>query len=491
VCSVAAQPAGTPPPADVPPPPGDAPRPPPDTEEEAEKGTDVKVPVTPEAEADARMRALEERLQKVEEELELAKEDNTFLEEKVSALAPLSGKFGGYLDFGFFTTTGNGAGTRPDLGYFYFPEYAGTDLVDSWVFMGDPLSTTINSRGDVADTGDSRAIVFDPVNSRGKSSFIVNALNMTLFTGIGETAQFNASVDLVPRARDVSDPNGVFIGDYIDVKLAYGEWRPRIGGDDPPFNLMLQAGKFDSVLGFEYRSLESPDRIGVTPSLICRYTCGRPLGLKARAQFLNEALTANVAITNGSHFHEGFPFSNEIDSNHMKTVAGRLSYSIDKKVEFGVSGAYGAQDFQPENDVHQWHVGGDVHVEIKDLEVTAEFVRGRARGQTSLMIPAGLRCDDAPCLKYWGGYLLAAYRVTNVFIPYFRIDSRDALHEAGSSFVYISTSARATLGVRAEIGTRVIVKAEGTLNREIDLDDEDRIPVIPNDVVTTSLVIKY
>ena len=71
------------------------------------------------------------------------------------------------------------------------------------------------------------------------------------------------------------------------------------------------------------------------------------------------------------------------------------------------------------------------------------------------------------------------------------IDSRDALHEAGASFVYISTSARATVGVRAEIGTRVIVKAEGTLNREIDLDDEDRIPVIPNDVVTTSLVIKY
>jgi hypothetical protein len=38
---------------------------------------------------------------------------------------------------------------------------------------------------------------------------------------------------------------------------------------------------------------------------------------------------------------------------------------------------------------------------------------------------------------------------------------------------------------------RVILKAEGTLNRGIDLDDETRIPVIPNDVFTSSLVVKY
>jgi hypothetical protein len=451
-------------------------------------------PATPDAnaEADARMQALEARLQKVEEDLDLAKDDNTFLEEKVAALAPLSGKIGGYLDFGFFTTTGNGAGTRSDLAQTYFPEYI-NKVPGSWVFMGDPLSTTINSRGDVADTGESRAITFDPVNSHGKSSFIVNALNLTLFTGIGETAQFNASVDLVPRARDVSDPNGVFVGDYIDVKLAYGEWRPRIGGDDPKVDLMLQAGKFDSVLGYEYRSIESPDRLGVTPSLICRYTCGRPLGLKARAQFLNKTLIANVAVTNGSHFHEGFPFANEIDSNHMKTVAGRLSYSIAGKVEVGVSGAWGAQDFQPSNDVHQWHAGADLHAEIKDLELTAEFVHGRAKGETSTVGP---RCDVAPCLKYYGGYLLAGYRLSNVFVPYFRTDFRDAMHWSGASFVYISQATRFTLGVRAEIGTRVILKAEGTLNREMTPEqlfggDATRIPTIPNDVVTSSLVIKY
>lgn len=449
-------------------------------------------PADADAEADARMRALEERLTKVEEELELAKDDRAYLEEKLAALAPLQGRFGGYLDLGFFATTGNGAGTRADLLQTYFPEYIGR-VPGSWVFMGDPMSTQINSRGDVADTGESRALVFDPINSRGKSTFLVNALNLNLFTGLGETAQFNASVDLVPRARDVSDPSGLFVGDYIDVKLAYGEWRPRVGGEEASWDLMIQAGKFDSVLGFEYRTLESPDRVGITPSLICRYTCGRPIGLKARAQFLDESLIANVAVTNGSHFHEGFPFANEIDSNHMKTAAGRLSYVIAKKVEVGVSGAWGAQDYQTSSDIRQWHAGVDVHAELKDLELTAEFVRGRAKGQTS---DIGPRCDLAPCLKYYGGYLLAAYRVTNVFIPYLRSDFRDAMHWAGASFVYISQATRFTLGLRAEIGTRVIVKAEGTLNREMDPEQllggtATRIPTIPNDVFTTSLVIKY
>ena len=53
-------------------------------------------------------------------------------------------------------------------------------LPDSWVLMGDPLSTQVNSRGDPADTGESLAVTFDPVDSRGKSSFIANALSLSL-----------------------------------------------------------------------------------------------------------------------------------------------------------------------------------------------------------------------------------------------------------------------------------------------------------------------
>ncbi|MBL9019194.1 MAG: outer membrane beta-barrel protein [Myxococcales bacterium] len=431
------------------------------------------------AKTDPRLDELTRRLQTLEDELSQVKDDNTYLEEKLQSLLPIAAKLGGYIDAGFFVTDGNGAGTRSDLIGQFYPEYLDKGIPGSWVFMGDPLSTTVNSRGDVADTGESRAIVFDPINSRGKSTFLVNAVNLALFAGLSETASAQVSVDFVPRARDISDVGGVFAGDYVDVKLAYGEWKPKL--DD--LELSLQAGKFDSVLGFEYRSLESPDRLGITPSLICRYLCGRPIGLKARARLLDNTVIANVAVTNGTHFSEGFTFADETDSNHLKTVAGRLSYLAGGKVELGASGAFGAQDQQTDSGLYQWHVGADVHAEVGDLELTVEYVKGKAKGKTSGMTLA--ECDDAPCLDYQGAYLLGGYRLTNVFVPYARVDWRDATHESGASFVYISKLVRFTVGLRAEIGTRVIVKAEATLNRELD-----RIPQFPNDVITTSLVLK-
>lgn len=427
---------------------------------------------------DPKLQELEQRLQKAEERIDQLEDDNKFLDDKVKDLLPLSGKISGYVDLGFFATTGNGAGTREDLINSYFPEYAGV-VPGSWVFMGDPLSTAVNSRGEPADTGESRAITFDPIHSRGNSSFIVNEVNMQLFGAIGETAQLNASIGFVPRSRNISDPNGLFLGDFIDVKLAYGEWRPKIDA----FQLTLQAGKFDSVLGYEYRALESPDRIGITPSLICRYTCGRPIGVKARARFFDDLVIANVAVTNGSHFSEGFDFSNETDQNEFKTVAGRLSSLIAKKVEVGVSGAFGAQDWQPSDSVYQWHMGADVHVELRDLEATFELVHGRANGQTSM---TGPHCDVAACIHYTGAYGQIAYHLTNTFIPYVRMDWRDAVHQSGDSFVYISDLMRATVGLRMEIGTRVILKIEATKNQELG-----RIPQFPDDVATSSLILRY
>ena len=71
--------------------------------------------------------------------------------------------------------------------------------------------------------------------------------------------------------------------------------------------------------------------------------------------------------TNGSHFQEQFPFSDETDVNEFKTVAGRLSTLIAKKVEVGVSGAFGAQDDQTSDSVYQWHVGADVHGKSKEF----------------------------------------------------------------------------------------------------------------------------
>jgi hypothetical protein len=441
------------------------------------------VPPLPEPIDDTKQRidTLEQRMQDLEEKLEEAKDDNKDLEEKIATLMPLAGKLGGYVDVGMFATTGNGAGTRSDLIGFYFPDYIGV-IPGSWVFMGDPLSTMVNSRGDVADTGESRAITFDPINSRGNSTFLVNAVNLTLFTGVGETGSAMVSVDFVPRARDIGDVAGLFLGDYIDVKLAYGEWKPTL----EKLDLSLQAGKFDSVVGREYRVIEAPDRTGITPSLLCRYLCGQPIGVKARAVFAG-SLIANVAVTNGSHFTESFSFHDETDANEFKTVAGRVSYGDkDGAWEVGASGSIGAQDVQGDNATYQWHVGADAHLDIRDFEVTAEYIQGDASGATSEMgTMSGAVCDLAPCLEYKAAYGQAAYRATNTFTPYLRVDWRDALHRSGASFVYVSEVIRGTVGLRAEIGARLIWKLELVKNYELGA-----LPQFPNDVVTTSLVIK-
>ncbi len=451
------------------------------------------------ADVEQRLRALEEQNRRLSDELARLREDHDSVEERlIQLMSKVSGRISGYLDFGFFHVGGDGTGIRPDVDRAVFPAnqpapFGGTynDIPGSWVFLGDPLSTTVNSRGEPANTqglnGDnSRAVVWNPIGT-GATSFIVNALNVQLFAGLGPNLTLNGSFDLVPRSRNVSDPNGVFLGDFIDVKLAYAEYTVPI----ERFDLRISAGKFDSVLGIEYRTQESPDRFGVTPSLICRYTCGRPLGLKARARFADDLFVIALAVTNGSHMIEGFPFYDEIATHDMKTFAGRVSTKLPLPpivfLEVGGSGAFGAQDFQAANDVYQWHYGVDLHLAVRDFDLRAEFVQGSADGKTG---SAGVPCDPvsggAPCLNYKGAYGIASYRILNWLGAYARGDWRDAVHRSGDSFLYVSRLWRATVGLRLELGTAVILKAEYTFNREID-----PIPQIPNDVFTTSMVVKY
>ncbi len=66
--------------------------------------------------------------------------------------SPLS--INGYVDLGFFAPNGNqGVGWVRDFGNRRFPEYGGY----GWTFLGDILSTTINTRGEVADLGEDSA----------------------------------------------------------------------------------------------------------------------------------------------------------------------------------------------------------------------------------------------------------------------------------------------------------------------------------------------
>lgn len=435
--------------------------------------------------------SVEERLRALEEGMEALKKENEALksahddlkaeheetQQKMKDLLPLKGRFFGYLDFGAFYVQGNGAGIRSDAGHAVYPEYS--DVAEGWVFYGDPLATTINSRGEPASFDGSRAITFDAINNGGRFSFIANAFNFGVFASIGDSLTVNASIDFIPRGRDVSKP-GVALGDWIDFKLGYVEYTLPTDAAD----LKIYVGKFDSTLGVEYRSMDSPDRLTVTPSLICRYTCGRPLGVKFRGRFFDDALVLAVAFTNGSNFVENFGFSNEIDTNFFKTGSARLSTRIPgTNLEIGFSTAVGAQDYQTADNILQWHVGGDVRFTWRDLELTAEVVHGRALGKDSA---DGTRCGDAPCLRYLGTYFLAGYRALNWLMPYARIDWREAFHRSGVAFVYVTNVLRATGGLRFDINEHLLLKAEYTHIHELGNQ-----PQIDDDVVTSSFVVRY
>lgn len=399
--------------------------------------------------------------------------------EPIGAATTLPVRISGYVDFGFFFATGTGAGHRQDLNHQNWPQHRGI----GWVFWGDPLSTAINSRGDPASTGDeagrSRAIVDDFIGAGGNSSFLVNEVNLELMSAPHRDVWLLTSIDFLPRGRNISRPDEFFLGDHIDVDLAFLNWTAFATMDHV---LDVQVGKFDSVMGIEYRIQESPDRFGVTPSLIFRYTGGNPLGLKARGRFLQDHVNVAVALTNGSHFRKNFPFFDEINTNPLPTGAGRIGFRYDGFVtaELGFSGLVGAQDQQPDPTTLQWQAGADLNVLWEDLELRAEYQQGAAMGAES----RGTPCLGAPCLDFRGAYGELSYRLFNWFGAMARLGWREAQHRDSGDFLYLVNIMRATVGARFEINRHLILKLEYLHNRELA-----ELPQIDNDVFTSSLVI--
>ena len=95
--------------------------------------------------------------------------------------------------------------------------------------------------------------------------------------------------------------------------------------------LLLFAGKFDSVFGIEYLEKEAPLRVGITPSLFARYTTGSSIGAKLfyRLQLapLWSALSLNVAATNSAPFSEALQPS-EVSLTGRPVLTGRLGYEL-------------------------------------------------------------------------------------------------------------------------------------------------------------------
>jgi len=373
-----------------------------------------------------------------------------------------------YVDVGAFAVGGNGSGIRSDVGHLYYPKYMGR-TPGEWVFMGDPLSTAINSLGEPSDTSNSREVPVDTVNSEGRPSLLVNTIGLAIGKYIGHDIAVASLTQLLPRPDN----------NILDVQLAEIEYRPQL--DDGM--LRVSAGKVDSVLGIEYRAQDAPVRLGVTPSLIGRYTSGRPLGV--RAQYQKGRLNISGTVANGDNFQPIFERETELKSNNLPTAAGHGQWMlpVGQGLEIGASGAIGPQDGQPDIHVTQWHLGFDAKLtDLHGFDAAAEYVQGRQEGKTASISMTA--CDVAPCLHYKGAYLLVDHRIRWWVTPYVRVDWRDAVHTKGAEFVYESHTIRGTFGVHFEMTSHIIAKIEYTKNHELG-----GIPQFADDILTSSLVV--
>jgi hypothetical protein len=387
---------------------------------------------------------------------------------------------GGYVDFGFFATGGNGTGFILDNGPLrYFPADSGNF---SWVVLGDLLAPAVNSRGEPADLGripgvDNR---YDGIASRGAPSFILNEVNLTLTSAVGETALARASIDFLPRSG-----TDFHLGDVFEVDLAELEWMPTRSRRTSVF-----VGKMDSVIGIEYRERKASQRFGITPTLLARYTTGTPLGLKVRSKLgVNDWFVFAAAVTNGSSTIEQFHFYDEIDSNAGKTVSGRVSIAPVRALEIGVSGEYGAQDHALDSTEPLWFAGVDLQAHLGALELKGQWLVGRGKGEGLAIYddphrPFGLKLNN-------GAYLEGDLMLTPVVGLLARGELRDARVWLGApgatgERIYITQGWRAVVGLRAAFNEHVILKAEYLRNGEYG-----GVPQIRDDVFTSSLVLVF
>jgi hypothetical protein len=448
---------------------------------------------------------------------------------------PTSVRLTGYIDFGFFAFfRGNGSGIttytpnpgtesqytgisdaatrnaaiRGDARTQRFPEFFapcgyddGTNVPVQcprspaaglnqarWHFLGDPLATAINSAGHPGDTRSqnnpsqtSQAVPYDYIQSGGRPTFIINEVNVSPIAKLGEGFLAMASINLYPRSASVSvgdkmDGGSVApagptkVGDYLWVDLAYLEYAT--AWKSGRHQLSIFAGRFDPNIGIEYRVRKSPDRFGVTPSLICRYSCGTPIGLKARGQFFDELITVALAVHNSASYQEQlFRFAEDTDKKYMKTVSGRASVHCSEKnhcskfnLEVGLSGEFGGEvdgfynvgqsEFNPF--VKQWTVDIDLHLEYRGFEFRAEYLKTQADGYYGSDVKPAL-----PRLTAQGAYLEGSYRLLNWLGVMLRWDVRDAVHtDYTVPFAYDALLWRVTGAVRFDINDSIALKTE-------------------------------
>jgi hypothetical protein len=392
----------------------------------------------------------------------------------------------GYVDVGFAKAQGNG--TSYPAGY--TPPMAGAP-VDYYV---DTFAPAVNSRGDVASTIPPPGTVVNGFLPRsagigGRPSFLLNTASVDLRYSAAELPiMVFTRLQLMPRLYGPDIGPGQTAGDTTRLLLeqAFGRITPLKNAE-----LAISVGKFDSVFGIEYLENQANFRIGITPSLIARYTTGQSVGVKAfyRVQIIpaSSAISINVAATNNGTFVDSLQGSSR-SLTGVPVATGRLGYELNLErisVKLGASASQGPRNDQTEGSAQkQTLYGFDARLVVPTLTVAAEYVHVDEKEAEGMKV-TGLDVFPMVTEFYAHGFYVQAAEELPLGIAPFRLSVYGRYGRRTAEFEGFSTIIvdRITAGLNVGIGDNLVVKGEYLINREVQ-----GAPQVDNNVMTSSVV---
>ena len=391
----------------------------------------------------------------------------------VGAPSPL--QITGYVDIGLAHAGGDGTSFSP------------SDQRLPADYGVDTFAPAVNSRGEAASTDPGGRFTngFLPRSAGigGRTSPLVNTVDFDFRYNVpAAPVMFFTRVQLLPR----------FIGSEAETRTLLEQAFARVIPFDA-HEFALSVGKFDSVFGIEYLDNEANIRIGVTPSLIARYTTGQSLGAKAfyRIQIPSawSAVSLNASATTSGTFVESLQMPDQ-SLTGVPVGAARLGYELNLpavQVKLGGSGVYGPRNDQRDSKVRQRIVGADLRIAIAGLYLNGEYVRvdEDEGGQKITSLGVFPIASAFHARGFYGqiayGRAVAAGPLHKV-TAYARYEQR---HAWFGGFTPITVD-RITAGLRLDLWEALIVKGEILVNRELE-----GAPTVPNDVQVLSVVYSW
>jgi hypothetical protein len=388
-------------------------------------------------------------------------------------LAPSPLSINGYIDVGFAKAQGNGTSFQPG------------DLRVPADYGVDTFATAVNSRGDVASTDSGGLFTngFLPrsVGIGGNPSFLINTANVDLrYTATEVPVLIFTRVQLLPRLESTGSTT------HVVMEQAFGRVTPL-----KSVELTVSVGKFDSIFGIEYLDNQANFRVGVTPSLLARYTTGQSVGAKVfyRHQIaaLAAAVSLNAAATNSGTFVEALQAPDR-SLTGTPVLSGRIGLETNEErfsVKLGASGVTGPRNDQADSAAEQVMWGLDARIVVPTFTLSGELVRVSEGEGTIVGKQTGAGTFPvASSFSARGFWIQGAEELPLPLGPvrltvYSRYDRR---HAGFHAFIPITVD-RITLGLNVRVGQNIQVKGELLFNRELE-----GAPQVDNNVYTSSIV---